>query len=154
MTEPGRTEVRLSNADAVALPIFIAVVLLAIVVRQFIPPPPSAITLAVCGALGVLDAIFARWLLRRGTARFVATPDEIRIERPARSPDAKPEVLHRSPETTLSFRLKSNGVVGEQVSYLLKLHDNATGDELLVDLFGKRKVRQACEAQAWQFGDD
>src|SRR4051794_20637404 len=115
VTEPGRTEVRLSKADAAAFPIFILLVLLLLIGRVVIFGPKNTILIAVCGALGVLDALWARWLIGRGTARFVVTPDEIRIERPSPAAAAKPEVLHRSAETTtLSFRLKSNGFAGDQ----------------------------------------
>jgi hypothetical protein len=154
-TKLGRTELQQSRTDVLALPIFIGVILLAVLVRQFIPPDPSPIVLAVCGVCVALDVWLARWLQHRGAATMVVTADQISVVPPgAAGSDAAPQVLNRTPDTTLSFRLQRNGFVGNQITYLLKLHDNATGAELSVTTFGKRNVRRACEAQHWQFGDD
>jgi hypothetical protein len=54
--------------------------------------------------------------------------------------------------STLSFRVGANGPVGLQYTgYVLKLRDNATGEEVYAGAFGRRKVQQACESQGWSF---
>ena len=46
----------------------------------------------------------------------------------------------------------ANGLVGSgYTGYVLKLRDNATGEEVHAGAFGRRKVRQACESQGWSF---
>jgi hypothetical protein len=46
----------------------------------------------------------------------------------------------------------ANGPVGLQYTgYVLKLRDNATGEEVYAGAFGRRKVQQACESQGWSF---
>jgi hypothetical protein len=144
---PGRTEIAESAADAASLPILIAIVLLAIGVRQLFPPGPSSIVLVGCAVAAALDAVFWRWAVRRGRATFVVTADSITF---ARGGTAR-HVLVRGPGSTLSFRLRSNGFVGGQPQYLLKLRDVATGQEVPAGTFGRRKVRQACESQGWTF---
>jgi hypothetical protein len=146
----GRTELRETRGDVLALPILIFVVLLAVAVRQFFGAPPSAIVLGVCAGLAVLDAVLARFLLRGGRAKLLVTADEITFT--PRQRGAKPQTLRRAPGSTLSFHLQSNGFVGDQIQYLLKLRDDSTGAEMLPGPFGRRRIRAACEAQGWTFG--
>lgn len=149
----GRTELRETRADVLAFPGFIAVVLLAIVVRQLFVHPPSAIVFGVCAVLAILDIVFARYLLRAGRATFAVTPDDITFTpRPGTGAShPPPQVIRRTAGSTLRFRLQQIGIVGGQVQYLLKLHDDATGEEVGPTAFGRRKVRRACESQGWPF---
>jgi hypothetical protein len=149
----GRTELRETRADVLAFPGLIAVVLLAIVVRQLFAHPPNAIIFGVCAGLAVLDVFFARYLLRTGRATFAVTPGDI-IFTPRQGKDhegAHPQVIRRTASSTLSFRLQSNGFVGTQMVYRLELRDDATGSEVSAVPFGRGKVRRACESQGWPF---
>jgi hypothetical protein len=61
-------------------------------------------------------------------------------------------VIERTPASTLSFRSAANGMVGSEFTgYVLKLRDNATGDEVFAGAWGRHKVQQACESQGWSF---
>lgn len=153
LTEPGRTTLTQSPQDVIALPIFLGVVLAAVIIRQFAPPPANVIVVSVTGALLVLDVAFAVYLKRSGAAMLVVTPDDITFTREKKSANFEPATLHRTPQTTLAFRLQSNGFIGNQINYSLKLRDTSTGSEMNVKTFGKRPVRRACEAQGWPFAD-
>ena len=148
---PGRTEITQSPQDMLGLPLLIAIVLVAIVARQFLPPPASPTVLIVCGVLAALDVLFVLWVLRQRTPSLVVTPDQITFTRQQGTPKEKSFTITRSPESKLRFRLQSNGFIGGQMQMLLKLRDEATGTEVPASSFGKRKVRQACESQGWTF---
>jgi hypothetical protein len=126
----------------------------AVAVRQFIPSPPSAVVLGVCGAAAVLDVFFAMWVLRN-CGRLVVTADEITFT-PRRYDGAdgagqRPVIRHVA-GSTLSFRTARNGPMGSKYTgYVLKRRDDVTGDEVLAGAFGRRKVQQACESQGWSF---
>lgn len=146
---PGRTEIVQSSADVLGLPILGGVVLVAIVVRQVFPPGPDAVVMWVCAGVAVLDVWLALYLLRRERATFVVTAQDITF---SRGPSGRStHVIERLPDSKLRFRLQSNGFVGSQPQYLLKLRDDATGSEVPATTFGRRKVRQACESQGWTF---
>jgi hypothetical protein len=150
---PGRSEIEQSAADVVAFPLFLAVVLLAVVLRQLFPPGPSTVVLVICAVAAVLDLIMARWFLRRSRATFVVTANDITFT-PAQASGGKvspPLVLEHAADSILRFRMRSNGFVGGQIVYVLKLRDETTGTEIPAGTFGKRKVKQACEAQGWTF---
>ncbi len=55
----GRVELRQSTANVLQGPILVAVVLLAVIIRQLFVHPPSTIILGVCAALMALDIVFA-----------------------------------------------------------------------------------------------
>jgi hypothetical protein len=153
LTTPGRTQLLQSRRDVLALPIFLAIVILAVAVRQFFGRP-SVIVLAVCGGAFVLLIPLSRFIQRNGAATLIVTADDITFTRVRPGgKDAPEEVMQRAADSRLSFRLQSNGFVGNQPSYLLKLRDQATGKELPVTGLGRRPVRQACESQGWQFSD-
>jgi len=148
----GQTELRQSAANMLGLPILIAVCLVAIVIRQLFVHPPSAIVLGVCAAAAVLDIGLAVYLLRNTGSTLVVTPDDITFARHPRRGPAPQQVIQRTANSTLSFRVSRNGPVGsEYTAYVLKLRDNATGKEVYAGAFGRRKVRQACESQGWSF---
>ena len=150
MTTPtdGRIELRQTTPNIVALPIFFGVVLLAIVIRQFFPSP-SPVVLGVCGGFAVLDALFAAYLLRNIRSTLVVTLDDITFRKKL---PADAQVIHRSAGGTLSFQTRATGPMGSKsTSYVLKLRDDATGTELPIDAFGRRRVEEACEALAWTF---
>ena len=150
---PGRTEIEQSTQDVLALPILIGIVLLAVVIRQFTPPGPDTVVLVVCGVAAVLDGALVRYLLGKGRATFVVTPDEITFTRWLGSSNGTESTytLERTPESRLRFRLQSNGITGGQIQYLLKLRDEATGKEVPASSFGRRPVRKACVSQGWTF---
>lgn len=149
----GRTELRETRADVLAFPGLIAVVLIAVVIRQLFGRPPNALVFGVCAVLAVLDVALAWYLLRTGRATFAVTPDDITFTpRPGtRAKPATPQVIRRTADSALSFRLQSNGFIGGQAQYRLKLRDNATAQEVAATPFGRRKVRRACESQGWRF---
>jgi len=152
--EPGRVELRQSNANALSFPVFIAVLLLAIVLRQMFSSEPSAAVYIVCGVAALLDVAFARYLMRN-TATLVVTPDEITFSRGRPEPGETPkQAIKRAPDSALGFRTARNGPMGSQYTgYVLKLRDNATGQEVFAGAFGGRgKVQDACESQGWSFG--
>lgn len=149
---PGRTEISSSPQDMLGLPILIAVVLVAVVARQFLPPPASPVVLIVCGVLAVLDGFFVAWVLRQGGPTFVVTHDRITFTRRPSTDQEKSFSIDRASGSSLRFRLQYNGFIGGQMQYLLKLRDDVTGTEVPATSFGKRKVRQACESQGWTFG--
>jgi hypothetical protein len=60
----GRAELRQSAANLLQFPGLLAVVLLAIVIRQLFVHPPSTIILGVCAGLAALDIVLAVYLLR------------------------------------------------------------------------------------------
>jgi hypothetical protein len=145
-------ELQQSTLNALQLPIFIAVLLVAVVVRQFIGMPPSATVIGVCVAAGALDALFA-WYLLDHTGTMVVTPARITFTRRsgARDGDAH-QVIERVEGSALTFRVARNGPMGSKYTgYILMLRDNATGSEAFAGAFGRRKVQQACESQGWTF---
>jgi hypothetical protein len=150
----GRVELRQSTANVLQLPILIAVVLLAVFIRQLFVHPPSTIILGVCAGLAVLDIILAAYLLRNFGSALVVTADDITFTRGQRQSKGAPrqQVIQRAAGSVLSFRMAANGPVGSQYTgYALKLRDNATGQEVYAGAFGRRKVQQACESQGWSF---
>ena len=145
-------ELRQSAANLLALPILIAVCVLAVIVRQLFVHPPSAIILGVCAAAAVLDVVLAVYLLRNMGSTVVVTAEEITFTRRRRRGPPPRQVIQRAAGSTLSFRVGANGPVGSQYTgYALKLRDNATGKEVYAGAFGRRKVQQACQAQGWSF---
>ena len=150
---PERTELRETSGGVLALPGLIAVALLAVVIRQLFAHPPNAVVFGVCAFLAVLDVIFGWFLFRSGIATFAVTPDAITFT-PRQGRGTKrlpPRVIRRTASSTLSFRLQRNGMIGDQIQFQLKLRDNATREEIPATLFGRRKVRRACESQGWRF---
>ena len=149
---PGRVELRQSSPNLLALPILIAVALLAVIIRQLFVHPPSAIVLGVCAAAAVLDIVLAVYLSRNLGSTLVVTADDITFTRHRRRGPAPQQVIQRAAGSTLSFRVGANGPIGSQYTgYVLKLRDNATGKEVYAGAFGRRKVQQACESQGWSF---
>jgi hypothetical protein len=148
-----RTDVLAS--PAIGPVVLIAVVLIAVVVRQLFVHPPSAIVFGVCAVLALLDAGFAWYLLRVGGAIFTVTPTEITFTaRPIPGAHGKrppPQIIRRTGGSTLSFQAQDQGMAGDQAQSLLKLRDDATGQEVAATVFGRRKVRCACESQGWPF---
>jgi len=152
---PGRVELQQSTGNLLGLPILIAVVLVAIVVSQFAHGSVSATVLAVCGAVAVLDLALAAYCLRNLGTVLVVTPDEITFTRRPGSSTKHfaSSVIQRTDGSSLSFRTARNGPFGSQhTGYVLKLHDNATGQEVFAGALGRDRVKQACESQGWTFG--
>jgi hypothetical protein len=150
----GPVELRQSAANLLQLPVFFAVLLLAMAIRQLFVHPPSTIILGVCAGLTVLDIVLAVYLLRNMGSTLVVTTDDITFTRRRRRGQDPPpqQVIQRAAGSMLSFRMAGNGPVGpEYTGYALKLRDNATGKEVYAGAFGRRKVRQACESQGWSF---
>lgn len=147
----GRTEIEQSSADAIGLPILVAVVVVAVVVRQLFPPGPDRTVMSVCAVVALLDLVFALYILRKGRATFVVTSDDITFTGVQWGGRSAPLTLRRAPGSTLTFRLQRNGITAGQFQYLLKLRDETTGQEVPAGGFGRRKVRQACESQGWTF---
>jgi hypothetical protein len=150
----GRAELRQSAANLLQFPGLVAVVLLAIVIRQLFVHPPSTIILGVCAGLAALDIVLAVYLLRNMGSTLVVTADDITFTRRHRRGKGPPsqQVIQRAAGSMLSFRMAANGPVGsEYTGYMLKLRDNATGKEVYAGAFGRRKVQRACESQGWSF---
>jgi hypothetical protein len=150
----GRAELRQSAANLLQFPGLVAVVLLAIVIRQLFVHPPSTIILGVCAGLAALDIVLAVYLLRNMGSTLVVTADDITFTRRHRRGKGPPpqQVIQRAAGSTLSFRMAANSPVGSgYTGYVLKLRDNATGKEVYAGAFGRRKVQQACESQGWSF---
>ena len=135
--------------------VLIALVLIAVVVRQLFVHPPSDIVFGVCAVGALLDAALAWYLLRVGGAIFTVTPTDITFTaRPipgAQGRRPPPQVIRRTGGSTLSFRVQDKGIAGDQAQSLLKLRDDATGQEVAATVFGRGKVRRACESQGWPF---
>ena len=108
--QTGRVELRQSAGNALQFPIFIAVVVLAVAVREFFPWPPSAVVLAICAALLLLDVAFGRWALRNAGSLFVSS-DEIVFSRHGDGGGGAPgcQVIRRTPTSSLSFRTARTG---------------------------------------------
>lgn len=144
---------RETRADVLALPGFLAVVVLAAVIRVLLARQPSPAALGVCAVLAVLDAVLAWYVLRTGRAAFAVTADQITFTpRPGtgtRRPP--PQAIRRVPGSALSFRLQDGGIIGGQQTFRLRLHDDATGQEVAATSFGRARVRRACESQGWHF---
>jgi hypothetical protein len=102
-----------------------------------------------------LDVAFAWYMLRVGGAIFTVTPTDITFTgRPIPHTKGKrppPQVIRRTGGSTLSFRVQDKGIAGDQSQSLLKLRDDATGQEVAATAFGRGKVRRACESQGWPF---
>jgi hypothetical protein len=152
--ETRRVELRQSKSNALQFPIFIGVLVVAVVVRQFFGSAPNPIIIAICAAAVVLDLLFARYVLR-SSGVLVVTPDAITFTRRQRDggDGAGPgQVIQRAAGSMLSFRVARNGPLGSKYTgYVLKLRDTATGDEVFAGAFGRRPVQQACESQGWSF---
>ena len=151
---PGRVELRQSAPNVLGLPILIAVCLLAVIIRLLMPPGGSTVIIIVAAVLLVPDIVFALYMLRNRGSTLVVTASDITFTRG--SPDAKrpqrPQVIQRTDGSKLSFRVARNGPLGgDYTAYILKLRDNATGNEVYAGAFGRRKVQQACESQGWSF---
>ena len=133
--------------------VFIALGLIAVVVRQLFVHPPSAVVFGVCAVGAALDVALARYLLHVGGATFVVTPSDITFtpRQIARGKRPPPQVIRRTGGSTLSFRAQDNGTIGGQAQSVLKLRDDATGEEVAATVFGRRKVRRACESKGWPF---
>jgi hypothetical protein len=154
MTSVARTQIELrqSAANLLSLPILIAVCLLAVIIRQLFVHPPSAIILGVCAGAAVLDILLGVYFLRNMASTLTVTAGDITFTRRRRRGPAAQQIIQRSADSTLSFRMAANGPVGSQYTgYALKLRDNATGKEVYAGAFGRRKVQQACESQGWSF---
>lgn len=150
----GRVELRQSITNVLQGPILVAVVLLAIVIRQQFAHPPSRTILGVCVGLAVLDIVFAVYCLRNIGSALVVTPADITFTKRRREGEGSPpqQVIQRAAGSVLSFRMAANGIRGsEYTGYALKLRDNVTGGEVYAGAFGRRKVQQACESQGWSF---
>jgi hypothetical protein len=150
----GRVELRQSTANVLSGPIFVAVVLLAVIFRELFAPQPGMIVLGVCAGLAVLDLVFAVYCLRNIGSTLVITADDITFTKRQREGKGPPsqQVIQRAGGSTLSFRMAANGMRGsEYTGYVLKLRDSATGKEVYAGAFGRRKVQQACESQGWSF---
>ena len=150
----GRVELRQPIANMLQLPALIAVVLLAVVIRQLFAHPPSTVILGVCAGAALLDIFLAAYLLRTMGSTLVVTADDITVTSRRRRGNGPPsqQVIERAAGSMLSFRMAANGPIGSQYTgYVLKLRDNATGTEVYAGAFGRRKVRQACESQGWSF---
>jgi hypothetical protein len=129
------------------------VIMLAAILREAFVHPPSAAIPIVCAAAAVGDVFLALFLLSTGRASFVVSPDDITFT-PRQGRDfegAKPQGIRRTGTSTLSFRLQSNCFVGNQPSYLLRLRDDATQEEVAATSFGRARVRRACESRGWRF---
>jgi len=145
----GQVELRQSVANMLSLPILIAVVLLAVVIRQLFAHPPSATVISVCAGVAVLDIGLSVYFFRSMGATLVVTADSITYT-PRRR--AAQQVIQRANGSTLSFRMAGNGPTGsEYTGYVLKLRENATGQEFFAGPFGRTKVQEACESQGWSF---
>lgn len=149
---PGRYELRESRADVLAGPILIAVVLLAVVIRVLFTDRPSATVLAVCLGIALLDGVLAWYLLETGKASFVVTPDEITYTpRQGRFAGKGPsQVIQRTADSSLSFYVKQD-FSSDISSGVLYLRDDATSEQISVQLFNRWSVRHACEAEGWPF---
>ena len=148
----GQIELRQSAANLLGLPILIAVALLAVIIRQLFVHPPSTVILGVCAAAAALDVVLTVYLLRNMGSTLAVTADDITFTRHRRRGPAPQQVIQRADGSTLSFRVGANGPVGVQYTgYVLKLRDNATGQEVYAGAFGRRKVQQACESRGWSF---
>lgn len=149
---PGRYELRESRADVLALPILIAVVLLAVIVRDRFAHRPSATVLGICLGIALLDGVLAWYVLQTGKASLVVTPDEITYTpRQGRFAGIGPsQVIQRTAEGRLSFYVKHDfsSYISSGVLYL---RDDATGKQISVQLFNRWSVRHACEAEGWPF---
>jgi hypothetical protein len=150
----GRAELRQPAANLLQGPVLLAVVLLAVVIRELFVHPPSTIILGVCAGLAALDIVMAVYSLSKIPSTLVVTADDITFTRRHRRGKGPPpqQVIQRAAGSMLSFRMAANGPVGsEYTGYALKLRDNATGKEVYAGAFGRRKVQQACESQGWSF---
>jgi hypothetical protein len=153
-TSRGQVELRQSAANALQLPLLVAVCLVAVFIRQLFVHPPSTIILGVCGGCAALDIVLAGYLLRNFKSALVVTADDITFTSGQRRGKGPPrqQVIQRAAGSVLSFRMAANGPVGSQYTgYALKLRDNATGKEVFAGAFGRRKVQRACESQGWSF---
>jgi hypothetical protein len=147
-------ELRQPAANLLQFPVLIAVVVLAMAIRQLFAHPPSTMILGACAGLAALDIVLAMYLLRNMASTLAVTADDITFtRRRARGKGpAPPQVIQRAAGSVLSFRMAANGPAGSQYTgYALKLRDNATGKEVYAGAFGRRKVQQACESQGWSF---
>jgi hypothetical protein len=108
----------------------------------------------VSAGLAVLDIVLAVYLLRNMGSTLVVTADDItftRRRRRGKGPSSR-QVIRRAAGSMLSFRMAGNGLAGsEYTSYVLKLRDNATGQEVYAGAFGRRRAQKACESQGWSF---
>jgi hypothetical protein len=147
-----RVELEQSASNLLALPIFIAIILVAVVVSQFAHGNVSAVVVGICAGAAVLDALMAWYFARHLGSSMTVTTDEISFtKQQGKRPPAR-YVIRRTDGSTLSFRVARNGPFGsEYTGYILKLRDNATGDEVFAGAFGRRRVQQACESQGWSF---
>jgi len=153
MSSPqGRVELQQSTSNLLTLPIFIGVVLGAVVISQFAHGHVSASVLGVCGAAAVLDVLMALYFMRNLGSTLVVTPDDITFTRRQGRRPPSHFAIKRTDGSTLSFRVAANGPIGSKYTgYILKLRDNASGDEVFAGAFGRKRVQQACEAQGWSF---
>jgi hypothetical protein len=149
---PQQVELRQSAGNLLGLPILIAVCLIAVIIRQLFVHPPSAIVLGVCAGAAALDIVLAVYLLRNMGSTLTVTADDITFTRHRRRGPAPEQIIQRTVDSTLSFRMAANGPVGmDYTGYALKLRDTSTGKEVYAGAFGRRKVQQACESQGWSF---
>ena len=145
-------ELRQSAANLLGLPILIAVCVLALIIRELFTHPPSAIVLGICAGVAALDIVLTVYFLRNMRSTLTVSADDITFTRHRRAGPAPQQIIQRAADSTLSFRMAANGMVGSQYTgYALKLHDNSTGKEVYAGAFGRQKVQRACESQGWSF---
>jgi hypothetical protein len=145
-------ELRQSAANLLSLPILIAVCLVAVIIRQLFVHPPSAIVFGVCAGAAALDIVLTVYFLRNMGSTLTVTADDITFTRRRRTRPAPQQIIQRTADSTLTFRMAANGPVGsEYTGFALKLRGSSTGKEVYAGAFGRRKVQQARESQGWRF---
>jgi hypothetical protein len=151
-TSQGRIELRQTTSNQLGLPLLIGAALVAIVVSQFAHGDASPTVLGVCAGAAVLDVLLALYLMRNLRSDLVVTRDDITFTRRQGKRPPSRFVISRTDHSTLTFRASRNGPMGSKYTgYTLKLRDTATGDEVIVGAFGRKRVQQACESLGWSF---
>lgn len=98
-------ELRQSAANLLQFPVLIAVVVLAMAVRQLFAHPPSTMILGACAGLAALDIVLAMYLLHNMASTLAVTADDITFTRrrargkgppPSRSSSAPPAACSAS----------------------------------------------------------
>lgn len=105
-------ELRQSAANLLQFPVLIAVVVLAMAIRQLFAHLPSTIILGACAGLAALDIVLVVYLLRNMASTLAVTADDITFtRRRARGEGPPPQQViqraarHRRPPSRRTIRL-------------------------------------------------
>ena len=144
------------RSNVLGLPLFIGVVCLvavaSVLLRGFPSDTSTRVTLGVFVAAVIASAVWAlRWRHIR-LATLAIDPERIVMTPRGRQPE--PRVIVRRPDSRLRITISSDHTMTATSRSWYVLFDEAAGKpRIVVDGFGKDRVKHACVAHGWTLAD-